>query len=159
MKATIRLAIEQDMPRVLDLITELAIFEKEPTAVETTADYLVEKGFGPVPEFTCFVAEINGKVEGMALVHKRFSTWKGVSLHLEDLIVSQASRGLGLGTLLLDRVVQYAKELKVKRVSWEVLDWNTPAIEFYNKKGAKIKDEWRVVHLDEQGIQNYPNQL
>ena len=90
--------------------------------------------FGP-KQFVCFVAECEGIIEGMALVYRRFSTWKGSILHLEDLIFSQNKRGLGLGTALLDEVVKFGHSLSVKRISWEVLDWNTPAIEFYKKKG------------------------
>jgi len=95
----------------------------------------------------------------MALVYKRYSTWKGIVLHLEDLIVNKEKRGLQIGTKLLDRVVEYADELDVKRVVWEVLDWNQPAIDFYNKKGAKMMDDWRVIHLDEQGIKNYISKI
>ena len=159
MNIEIRLATKNDMPKVLKLIKDLAHFEKEPDAVEITVDYLIEKGFSSNPEFTCFVAEVENEIEGIALVYKRFSTWKGVTLHLEDLIVSQEKRGLGIGSKLLDRVVLYGAELKVKRISWEVLDWNKPAIEFYNKKGAFIKDEWRVVHLNAHGIKNYIDNL
>lgn len=155
MNVTIRLASKNDMPEVLNLIEELAHFEKEPDAVEVTVDELLRDGFGTNPEFTCFVAEMNNKIEGIALVYKRYSTWKGIALHLEDLIVRNDKRGLGIGTQLLNTVVKYGHELGVKRIVWEVLDWNKPAIEFYDRKGAKVKQDWRVVHLDEQGIKNY----
>ena len=155
MNSKIRLATEKDMPEVLNLIKELAQFEMEPEAVEVTVEELIKDGFSEEPQFICFVAEINNKVDGMALAYLRYSTWKGVVLHLEDLIIKKESRGLGLGTKLLDKVVKYAHEIGVKRVCWEVLDWNKPAIDFYNKKGANIKKGWRVVHLDEQGIKNY----
>lgn len=159
MENKIRLATINDMPEVLKLIKELAHFEKEPDAVEVTVEDLINDGFGTHPEFTCFVAEINGVIEGMALVYNRYSTWKGVALHLEDLIIRKDKRGLGLGTQLLDTVVKYGDEKGVKRINWEVLDWNKPAIDFYNKKGAKVMDDWRVVHLDEQGIKNYISKL
>ncbi len=146
-------------PKVLELIKELAHFEREPDAVEVTVEELTLNGFGENPEFTCFVAEMENSIVGIALVYKRFSTWKGVTLHLEDLIVSQKMRGQGIGSKLLDRVILYASELKVKRVTWEVLDWNKPAIDFYEKRGATIKKEWRVVHLDENGIKNYIDKL
>ncbi len=155
MNSKIRLATEKDMPEVLNLIKELAQFEMEPEAVEVTVEELIKDGFSEEPQFICFVAEINNKIDGMALAYLRYSTWKGVVLHLEDLIIKKESRGLGLGTKLLDKVVKYAHEIAVKRVCWEVLDWNKPAIDFYNKKGANIKKGWRVVHLDEQGIKNY----
>ena len=155
MQFTIRSATKMDMPRVLELITELAIFEKEPNAVEISVENLQDSGFGTSPAFQCFVGEIDSKIQGMALVYKRFSTWKGVTLHLEDLIVNEAMRGTGLGTALLDEVVKYGDQLNVKRICWEVLDWNEPAIEFYEKKGAKVMRDWDVAQLDEQGIKNY----
>ncbi|WP_179344433.1 GNAT family N-acetyltransferase [Winogradskyella ursingii] len=154
-----RLAKKEDMPRVLELINELAIFEKEPEAVEITLDDLIADGFGEQPKFTCFVIEVLQKVEGLALVYPRYSTWKGVVLHLEDLIVSQSQRGKGLGTLLLDEIVKYGKQKDVKRISWEVLDWNEPAIKFYETKGAKVMRDWNVVQLNKEGIENYLKQL
>lgn len=143
------------MPRVLELINELAVFEKEPDAVEVTQEMLESDGFGDNPKFTCFVIEVDKRIEGMALVYKRYSTWKGEVLHLEDLIVSQSQRGKNLGTQLLDKVVEYGKSLGVKRISWEVLDWNEPAIKFYENKGANVMRDWDVVQLDEKGIENY----
>lgn len=155
----IRKAKPTDLQHILDLIVELAVFEKEPNAVEVTVDELMSSGFGVRPDFTCFVAEINTKIVGIALVYTRFSTWKGRVLHLEDLIVSEVMRGQGIGSALLDQVVRFADELKVKRISWEVLDWNTPAIEFYEAKGADVKRDWDVVHLNEEGIKNYLSKL
>lgn len=155
MNFSIRQAVISDMPQVLNLIRELAIFEKEPDAVEVTVRDLEENGFSEHPKFTCFVAEIHDTIEGIALVYNRFSTWKGNVLHLEDLVVRQHMRGTGLGTALLDEVVKYGYQLGVKRISWEVLDWNEPAIAFYEKKGADVKRDWDVVHLDESGIKNY----
>ena len=154
-----RLALRQDMPRVLELIQELAIFEKESDAVEVSVSDLEKDGFGTHPKFICFVLEVENTIEGIALVYPRYSTWKGEVLHLEDLIVSKKCRGKGLGTQLLDAVVKHAKQIGVKRVSWEVLDWNDPAIEFYESKGANVMRDWNVVHLDENGITNYLNQL
>lgn len=159
MDFSIREAVKNDMSRVHELITELAIFEKEPNAVKITTEDLITFGFGNDPKFQCFVAEADGEIEGIALVYTRFSTWKGLVLHLEDLIVSQHKRGHGLGTMLLDRVVTYAEGLGVKRVSWEVLDWNEPAITFYEKKGADVKRDWDVVHLNEEGIKNYLSKI
>ncbi|PWH84106.1 GNAT family N-acetyltransferase [Algibacter marinivivus] len=159
MDYTIRNAVKNDMPQVLHLIKELASFEKEPDAVEVTAESLKEDGFGKHPAFHCFVAEVNSKIEGIALIYNRYSSWKGKILHLEDLIVSQSMRGSGLGTALLDKVVKHAYDLGVKRVNWEVIDWNEPAIAFYEKKGAKVLRDWDVVWLDEIGIKNYVAKL
>ena len=150
-----RLATRQDMPRVLELINELAIYEKEPDAVEVTVADLEKDGFGDDKKFTCFVIEDNNTVEGLALVYTRYSTWKGNVLHLEDLIVNEKHRGKGFGKKLLDTVVKHGKNLGVKRVSWEVLDWNEPAITFYEKNGANVMRDWDVVHLDKTGIENY----
>lgn len=155
MNFTIRNATKQDMPQVLNLIHELAIFEKEADAVDVTVNDLVQDGFGENPAFRCFVAEVNNKIEGMALVYHRFSTWKGNVLHLEDLIVSEAMRSAGIGSKLLDEVVKYGHSLGVRRISWEVLDWNEPAIKFYEKNGANVMRDWNVVHLNEQAIKNY----
>jgi GNAT superfamily N-acetyltransferase len=159
MSFTIRNAQKSDMPQILSLIKELAIFEKEPDAVEVTISDLENDGFGINPSFHCFVAEMKGKIEGMALVYNRYSTWKGKALHLEDLIVSDAMRGSGIGSALLDEVVKYGDHLGVKRITWEVLNWNEPAIIFYEKKGAHIMHDWNVVHLNEKAIKNYISKL
>ncbi|MFD0990371.1 GNAT family N-acetyltransferase [Mariniflexile jejuense] len=159
MNFTIRKAKKEDMPQVLALINQLAHFEKEPEAVVITVENLQNDGFGEHPAFFCFVAEINSKIEGIALGYNRYSTWKGKTIHLEDLIVNETSRGIGLGSALLDEIVKYGHQLGVKRINWEVLDWNEPAIAFYKQKGAQIKDEWRVVHMDEQSIKNYISKL
>lgn len=148
-------ATKEDMPQVLNLIKELALFEKEPEAVEVTVDDLILDGFGDHKLFHCFVAEANNTVVGLALVYNRYSTWKGPVLHLEDLIVTQKMRGSGIGTLLLNEVIKYGHSQGVKRICWEVLDWNEPAIKFYQSKGADVKRDWDVVHLDEKGIENY----
>jgi ribosomal protein S18 acetylase RimI-like enzyme len=159
MNFTIRAATKNDMPKVLNLIKELAVFEKEPDAVEVTLTDLEHDGFSKNAAFHCFVAEVHGNIEGMALVYNRYSTWKGKALHLEDLIVSENMRGTGIGSALLDEVVKYGYQLGVKRINWEVLDWNTPAIEFYEKNGAHVMREWNVVHLNEQAIKNYISKL
>jgi len=159
MRFRIRNAQKNDMPQVLSLIKELAVFEKEPEAVEVTIRDLENDGFSENPSFHCFVAEVHGKIEGMALVYNRYSTWKGKALHLEDLIVSDVMRGSGIGSALLDEVVKYGHHLGVKRITWEVLDWNEPAIVFYEKKGANIMRDWNVVHLNEQAIKNYISKL
>jgi ribosomal protein S18 acetylase RimI-like enzyme len=155
MDFTIRKATKEDMPSVLGLIIELAIFEEEPDAVEVTSNSLIADGFGDSPAFDCFVAETKNKVVGAAIIYNRFSTWKGKILHLEDLIVSQDMRGHGIGTALLDEVVKHGHALGVKRINWEVINWNEGAIKLYERKGAKVLRDWNVVHLDENGIKNY----
>jgi len=151
----VRTAVKDDMVDVIRLINELASFEKEPNAVEVDENQLIEDGFGKNKLFHCFVVEDNNNVVGMALVYPRYSTWKGPVLHLEDLIVTEKYRGSGLGTKLLTAVVEYGHQLGVKRISWEVIDWNEDAIRFYESKGAKVMRDWDVVQLNEQGIKNY----
>lgn len=159
MQITIRNSRKQDMPQVYNLINELALFEKEPDAVIITIKDLEDDGFGNTPQFHCFVAEIDSKIVGLALIYNRYSTWKGRAIHLEDLIVSATMRGKGIGSKLLDKVVKYGYELGVKRISWEVLDWNEPAITFYKKNGANVMRDWNVVQLNEKAIINYISKL
>jgi len=155
MEYTIREASKADMRQVHGLIKELASFEKENDAVEVTVEDLEDHGFGDQKLFHCFIAEKDAKIVGMALVYNRYSTWKGPIIHLEDLIITEAMRGSGLGTALLDEVVKYGAAKGAKRINWEVLDWNEPAIVFYEKKGANVLRDWDVVQLDEKGIENY----
>lgn len=151
----IRSATPQDMPAVLELITELAVFEREPDAVVITVEDLVRDGFGENPLFQCLVAEVNGRIKGMALFYYRYSTWKGKTIHLEDLIVTESARGTGLGNALYAEVMRQGQIEKVRRIEWNVLDWNTPAIAFYEKSGANVLPDWRVVHMDQNGIENF----
>ncbi|MBP9847826.1 MAG: GNAT family N-acetyltransferase [Flavobacterium sp.] len=151
----IRKALKKDMPCVLELIQELAIFEKEPDAVVVTVDDLVRDGFSEQPLFQCFVAEVENEIIGMALFYYRYSTWKGKTIHLEDLIVKESKRGTGAGFALYKEIIQQGKAENVRRIEWNVLDWNTPAIDFYEKSGAKVLGDWRVVHMDENGIKNF----
>ena len=153
----IRKGTPKDMPAVLDLITELAIFEKEPDAVVITSEDLVRDGFSSTPLFHTFVAEVNDQIIGIALYYYRYSTWKGKTIHLEDLIVKENSRGTGAGFALYSEIIKQGKKDNVRRIEWNVLDWNTPAIEFYEKSGAKILHDWRVVHMDEAGIEAFLN--
>ena len=155
----IRVAQREDMKQVLHLIQELATFEKEDDAVEVSVQNLEEDGFGKQKLFHCFVAEKNDNIVGMALVYPRYSTWKGPVIHLEDLIVTKEMRGSGLGTALLNEVVKYGDALGVKRISWEVIDWNEPAIGFYESKGANVMRDWDVVQLDEAGMKEYLSAL
>ncbi len=160
MNYIIREATAVDMPQVLGLIKELALFEKEEHAVEVTVQDLVNDGFTAPKKFHCFVGVMEDEtIVGMALVYPRYSTWKGPVIHLEDLIVTKKMRGSGMGSALLTAVVKYGYELGVRRICWEVLDWNEPAIRFYEDKGAKVMRDWDVVQLDEQGIHNFMNNL
>lgn len=164
----IRKGNPEDMKSVLGLIQELAIFEKEPEAVVITEDDLIRDGFGEKPLFQVFVAEIesdseeskNGKeIVGIALFYFRYSTWKGKTIHLEDLIVKEKMRGTGLGSALYAEIMKEGKKENVRRIEWNVLDWNTPAVKFYENSGAKILEEWRVVHMDEAGINSFLEKL
>lgn len=151
----IRKGTQNDMPAVLGLIKELAVFEKEPEAVVVTVDDLIRDGFGAHPLFHTFVAETNGEIIGIALYYYRYSTWKGKTIHLEDLIVQQDKRGTGAGFALYSEIIAQGKRDNVRRIEWNVLDWNTPAIEFYKKSGAKILDDWQVAQMDEKGIDEF----
>ena len=153
----IRKATKNDMPSVLELIQELAIFEKEPDAVVVTVDDLVRDGFSENPLFQCFVAEVENEIIGMALYYYRYSTWKGKTIHLEDLIVKESKRGTGAGFALYKEIIKQGKSENVRRIEWNVLDWNTPAIDFYEKSGAKVLGDWRVVHMDDKGIEQFLN--
>ena len=151
----IRKGTPQDMPDVLALITELAVFEKEPDAVVISAEDLVRDGFSENPLFHTFVAEVDNQIIGIALYYYRFSTWKGKTIHLEDLIVKENSRGTGAGFALYSEIIKQGKKDNVRRIEWNVLDWNTPAIEFYEKSGAKVLNDWRVVQMDENGMEAF----
>ena len=153
----IRKGEKKDMEAVLDLIKELATFEKEPHAVEVTVADLENDGFGEDPLFYTFVAEVNSNIVGIALYYYRYSTWKGKTIHLEDLIVKEDMRGSGVGFELYSKIIEQGKIDKVRRIEWAVLDWNIPAIEFYQKSGARILEDWRVAQIDEKGINEFLN--
>ena len=151
----IRKATEKDMPFVLELIQELATFEKEPDAVVVTVADLVRDGFSEHPLFHCYVAEKENTIIGMALFYYRYSTWKGKTIHLEDLIVKADQRGTGAGFALYQEIIKQGEKDKVRRIEWNVLDWNAPAIAFYEKSGAKVLKDWRAVHMDENGMKQF----
>ena len=150
----IRKGNPEDMEAVLGLIQELAAFENEPEAVLITVDDLIRDGFGPAPLFHVFVAEVEKQIVGIALYYYRYSTWKGKTIHLEDLVIKEKMRGTGLGYALYSEIIKQGKRDKVRRIEWNVLDWNTPAIEFYEKSGAKILGDWKVAQMSEEAI-NY----
>ena len=151
----IRKARIEDMPRVLELIQELAVFEKQPDAVQVTVADLERDGFGANPLFQILAAEIEGTIPGIALFYNRYSTWKGKTIHLEDLIVSEKYRGSGIGMKLYQAVMEEAKKQNVRRVEWNVLDWNLPAISFYEKTGAVVFKDWLVAQMDEKGLTDF----
>jgi GNAT superfamily N-acetyltransferase len=155
MKFIIRKGEKKDMASVLNLIRELAAYEKEPDAVQVTVDDLIKYGFKENPEFNIFVAEIEGTIQGMALFYNRFSTWDGPSLHLEDLIVTKKYRGEGIGKALYDKVLEFGLKSGKKRIEWVVLDWNTPAINFYKSTGATMLEEWNICQMWEKDIKEY----
>ena len=142
MSIEIRIGTKADIPFALNLVKELAVYEKAPNEVEVTVEEMTEWGFGTDKQFDFFVALENDVIVGLALYYYKYSTWKGKCLFLEDIIVTESQRGKGLGKLLVDKVVQVSKEQKVRRIEWQVLDWNTPAIEFYKKYDATLDGEW-----------------
>jgi GNAT superfamily N-acetyltransferase len=139
----IRKAVKADCNRMMELIQELAVYEKEPEAVTVSFDHFVDSGFGEKPVWFAFVAEVDGKVEGFALYYVRYSTWKGQRLYLEDLLVTEKMRGKGIGKLLFDKLIEECKSKKYSGMAWQVLDWNEPAINFYKKyDGVSIDKGW-----------------
>lgn len=148
MDIQIRRADREDCSRLLELINELAVYEKAPEEVTVTLAHFEESGFGEKPVWWAFVAEIDGKVEGFALYYIRYSTWKGQCLYLEDFLVTERLRGHGAGKLLFDQVIAEARALGMKRMVWQVLDWNEPAINFYKKYNANLQAEWLNGSLD-----------
>lgn len=142
MDITIRRAEKKDCARMMELVQELAVYEKAPDEVTVSLSHFEESGFGPSPVWWAFVAEADGRIEGMALYYIRYSTWKGQRMYLEDIIVTEKMRGHGMGKLLFDRLIEEAKEKKFSGMMWQVLEWNAPAINFYKKYNATLDAEW-----------------
>ena len=156
MAYTIRWGTPDDAPAIQSLIQELADFEKEPDAVDTTVESLREDGFGPDPVFQVFVAEDDDReVVGIALFFMGYSTWKGRMLYLDDLVVRESVRGQGIGRALLDRLMLQAKEAKAQVVCWQVLDWNKPAVDFYESVGTTIQKGWWNCRVYKDGIDGW----
>jgi len=144
----IRTGRKEDLPRVLELIKELAEYEKAPHEVINTVELMEKDGFGPNPIFGFFVAESENTIVGISLYYWRYSTWKGKRLYLEDLVVSESVRGQGTGKLLFDRTMKHAVDEDCSGMIWQVLDWNEPAINFYKKYGSKLDGEWINASLE-----------
>lgn len=144
----LRKATAADVPAILKLVHELAVYEKAPEEVSNTEERMLKEGFGEHPAFGCILADREGEIVGMSLYYYRYSTWKGRRLYLEDLIVTESARGTGLGKLLFDRTIEIAREEGCSGMMWQVLDWNEPAINFYKKYNARLDGEWLNCHLD-----------
>lgn len=138
----IRKAVKEDCPRILELVNELAKYERAPKEVTVTPEHFEKSGFGNRPVWWAFVAEVDGYVQGFALFYIRFSTWKGQRMYLEDLIVTEEMRGKGLGKMLFEQLIKEAKRRKLNGIQWQVLEWNEPAINFYKKYNAVFDGEW-----------------
>jgi GNAT superfamily N-acetyltransferase len=149
----IRKGTINDLPRVLELIKELALFERAPEQVINTVERMKEDGFGKNPVFGFFVAENENGIIGIALYYWRYSTWKGKRIWLEDIIVTESERGKGYGKLLFDRMLELCIEEKSEGMMWQVLDWNQPAIDFYKKYGATVSTEWYNCTLEREQIE------
>ncbi len=149
----IRPATPEDVPAILGFIRELALYEREPDAVLATEADLLRDGFGPTPRFRCVIAELAQTPVGFALFFTSYSTWRGHhGLRLEDIYVTPAHRGKGIGRALLAHLAQIAVDEGCPRFEWDVLAWNTPAIGFYEKLGAHILTEWRIVRIADEEL-------
>ncbi len=155
MNIAIRKGTKTDLPAVLNLVKELAIYEKAPNEVTVTLSDMERDGFGENPIFSFFVAENDGNIVGIALYYIKYSTWKGKCVFLEDIIVTEAYRQYGIGKKLFDEVVKVAKAMNVKRLEWQVLEWNEPAIKFYKKLNSHFDEEWINCKLTDKEIQTY----
>lgn len=153
MNLEIRIGTEKDLPSALRLIKELAIFENAPNDVEVTETEMMNWGFGKNKLFDFFVLEKDNVIIGLALYYYKYSTWKGKCLFLEDIIVTESQRKNGYGKLLFQEVVKVAKSEKVRRMEWQVLDWNEAAIQFYKKYNSNFDGEWINCKLNFEQLQ------
>lgn len=154
----VRRAKVEDCARLLELINELALFEKSPHEVTVSLEEFEYAGFSEHPVWWAFVVEVEGEIQGFALYYIRYSTWKGCRMYLEDIIITEEYRGKGLGKLLFDQLIIEAVERNLKGITWQVLEWNEDAIEFYKKYNATIDPEWVNGSLTEEQIQGFYKQ-
>ncbi len=154
-KVNIRVAVKADCERLLELINELALYERAPEEVTVTLAEFEEAGFGKNPVWKAFVAELDGIIQGFALYYIRYSTWKGCRLYLEDFLVTESLRGKGIGKILFETIIQEAKDLGFNGMTWQVLDWNEPALNFYQKYEAQIESGWLNGSLSKEQINNF----
>ena len=152
-QVNIRPGQKSDLPWVLELIKELALYEKAPQEVTNTLEKMIEDGFGAQPIYGFFVAENDKGIIGLSLYYWRYSSWKGKRLYLEDIIVTEKERGHGIGKMLFDRTMKRALEENCSGMMWQVLEWNEPAINFYKKYGAKLDNEWTNGTLEREQIE------
>ena len=155
MSITLRVAQKEDCPHLIELVNELAVFEKLPEEVTVSLQEFEDAGFGNNPVWKAFVAVDNDVIIGFALYYVRFSTWKGRRVYLEDFIVTEEYRGKGIGKLLFERIIQETKELGYSGMVWQVLDWNEPAIGFYKKYEANIEEGWLNASLSKEQVSKY----
>lgn len=152
MKISVRKAVENDIPRILELIKELALYERAPDEVMATEESMKRDGFGDRPLYEALVAEADGVISGVAVFYTCYSTWKGKLVYLDDLIVTESRRKRGIGRMLLDEVVRYARNNGANQLRWHVLDWNTPAIEFYKSYQAAFDSTWITCKLTREQL-------
>lgn len=155
MEINIRAAVKEDCYRLLELILELAVYEKAPDEVTVSLEEFQQAGFGNNPVWKAFVAEENGIIQGFGLYYIRYSTWKGSRMYLEDLLVTEKMRGKGIGKMIFDRLIEEAIEKDFKGMTWQVLDWNEPAINFYKKYNSLFDDGWLNVSLSKEQLQTF----
>jgi GNAT superfamily N-acetyltransferase len=147
-KVVVRPAVKADCERMMELVQELAIYERAPNEVTVTLEHFIESGFGEKPVWWGIVAEAEGQVVGFALWYVRYSTWKGQRMYLEDILVTEAWRCKGIGTMLMDELVRIAKGKGFSGMLWQVLEWNEPAIKFYERYKPKFDNEWVNVSIE-----------
>ncbi|CAN5394922.1 GNAT family N-acetyltransferase [soil metagenome] len=155
MNISIRKGLKSDLPQVLGLIQELATYEKAPAEVSVTIEEMERDGFGENPIFQFYVAEADTQIVGISLYYIKYSTWKGKCVFLEDIIVTESHRKYGIGKKLFNEVVKVAKDMKARRMEWQVLEWNEPAIKFYEKVNSHFDGEWVNCKLNGKQIQEY----